>query len=103
MEDILEVYTRAYDPRSPQICMDASAKQLLKDKQERLPIQPGQPERVDDTFEAARMCKLFLACEPLASKRFVKADFAPDEPRLLLTSFANELMCMILSLRSLCW
>jgi hypothetical protein len=47
------------------------AKQLLKDKRESLPMQPGQPERVDDTFEAAGMCKLFLACEPLAGKRFV--------------------------------
>lgn len=71
MEDVLEVYRRPYDPRFPQVCMDESAKQLLKDKRESLPLQPGQPERVDDTFEAAGMCKLFLACEPLAGKRFV--------------------------------
>ena len=71
MEDVLEVYTRPYDPRFPQVCMDESAKQLLKDKRESLPLQPGQPERVDYTFEAAGMCKLFLACEPLAGKRFV--------------------------------
>jgi hypothetical protein len=51
--------------------MDESAKQLLKDKRESLPMQSGQPERVDYTFEAAGMCKLFLACEPLAGKRFV--------------------------------
>jgi hypothetical protein len=51
--------------------MDESAKQLLKDKRESLPLQPDQPERVDYTFEAAGMCKLFLACEPLAGKRFV--------------------------------
>ncbi len=72
MEDVLEVYTRPYDPRFPQICMDESAKQLLQDKHESLPMQPGQPERVDYTFESAGMCKLFLACEPLAGKRFVK-------------------------------
>ena len=35
-------------------------------------MQPGQPERVDYTFESAGMRKLFLACEPLAGKRFVK-------------------------------
>ena len=72
MEDVLSISTRPYDPRSPQICMDESAKQLLKDKRERLPAQPGQPERVDYTFEAAGMCKLFLACEPLAGRRQVK-------------------------------
>jgi DDE superfamily endonuclease len=72
MEDVLEVYTRPYDPRFPQICMDESAKQLLWDKRESLPLQPGQPERVDYTFEAEGMCKLFLACEPLKGQRQVK-------------------------------
>ncbi len=72
MEDVLEVYTRPYDPRFPQVCMDESAKQLLKDKRESLPMQPGQPERVDYTFESAGMCKIFLACEPLTGQRQVK-------------------------------
>jgi len=72
MEDVLEVYTRPYDARFPQMCMDESAKQLLLDKRESLPLQPGQPERVDYTFEAAGMCKLFLACEPLVGQRHVK-------------------------------
>ncbi len=65
MEDVLEVYTRPYDSRYPQICMDESAKQLLQDKRESLPGQPGQPERVDYAFESAGMCKIFLACESL--------------------------------------
>lgn len=72
MEDILEIYMRPFDPRFPLVCMDESAKLLLQDKQESLLMQPGQPERVDYTFEAAGMRKLFLACEPLAGKRFVK-------------------------------
>ncbi len=71
MEDVLEVYTRPYDARFPQICMDESAKQLLHEKRESLPLQSGKPERIDYTFESAGMCKLFLACEPLAGKRFV--------------------------------
>jgi hypothetical protein len=79
MEDVLEVYTRPYDPRFPQVCMHESAKQRLKDQRESLPVQPGQPERGNYTFEAAGMCKIFLAGEPLAGKRFVKADFAPHE------------------------
>jgi hypothetical protein len=29
MEDVLEVYTRPYDPRYPQVCMDEISKQLL--------------------------------------------------------------------------
>jgi hypothetical protein len=74
MEDVLEVYTRPYDPRFPQICMDESAKQLLQDKRESLPLQPGRLERVDYTFEAVGMCKLFLACEPLKGQRQVPRD-----------------------------
>ena len=72
MEDVLEVYTRPYDPHFPQVCMDESAKQLLQDKRESLPRPPGQPERVDSTFESAGMCKIFLACEPLTGQRQVK-------------------------------
>ncbi len=68
---MLEVYTRAYDPRFPQVCLDESAKQLLQDKRESLSLQPGQPERIDYTFESNGMCKLFLACEPLAGQRSV--------------------------------
>jgi len=72
MEDVLEVYTRPYNPRFPQVCMDESAKQLLQDKCESLPIQKGLPERVDYTFESGGMCKIFLACEPLTGQRRVK-------------------------------
>ncbi len=71
MEDVLEVYTRPYDPRFPQVCMGESAKQLLQDKRESLSLQPGQPERIDYTFESNGMCKLFLACESLTGKRYV--------------------------------
>ena len=72
MEDVLEVYTRPYDPRFPQVCMDEGAKLLLQDKRAPVLMQPGQPEREDYTFESAGRHKLFLACEPLAGKRFVK-------------------------------
>ncbi len=55
MEDVLEVYTRPYDPRFPQICMDESVKQLLQDKRKGLAMQTGRPERFDYTFESAGM------------------------------------------------
>jgi hypothetical protein len=72
MEDVLEVYTRAYDARFPHICMDESGKQLVSDKLEGLPMQPGQPERYDYSYEQGPMLNLFLAGEPLAGKRIVK-------------------------------
>ncbi len=72
MEDVLEVYTRPYDARFPQVCMDESSKQLHGEKQEALPMQPGQPERSDYSYEQRAICKIFMACEPLAGKRYVQ-------------------------------
>jgi hypothetical protein len=72
MEDVLEVYTRPYDERFPQICMDESGKQLISDKLKGFPMQPGVPERYDYSYEQGPMLNLFLACEPLAGKRMVK-------------------------------
>ncbi|GLV55996.1 hypothetical protein KDH_28400 [Dictyobacter sp. S3.2.2.5] len=72
MEDVLEVYTRPYDERFPQICMDESGRQLIAEKQEGRPMQPGQPERYDYSYAQGPMLNLFLACEPLAGTRIVK-------------------------------
>jgi transposase len=71
MEDVLEVYTRPYDPLRPQICMDETSKQLLRDSQQPLPIEPGQPERQDYEYERGGVVNLFLFCEPLQGRRWV--------------------------------
>ena len=47
MEDVLEVYTRPYDPRRPQVCLDETSKQLVAETREPMPATPGQPARVD--------------------------------------------------------
>jgi hypothetical protein len=47
MEDVLDVYTRAYDPRFPQVCMDETHTQLLSEVREPLPVAPGQLARHD--------------------------------------------------------
>ena len=41
MEDVLEVYTRPYDPKYPQVCMDEVSKQLLADARPPLAPAPG--------------------------------------------------------------
>lgn len=72
MEDVLAVYVRAYDPRFPQVCMDEISKQLLADTRPPLPVGPGYPERQDYEYERQGVGNIFLACEPLAGKRYVK-------------------------------
>ena len=71
MEDVLEVYTRPYDPRYPQVCMDEVSKQLLRDTRAFLPMEPGKPERQDYEYERGGVVNLFLFCEPLQGRRWV--------------------------------
>lgn len=70
MEDVLAVYTRPYDPKRPQVCMDEVNTQLLADTREPLPLEPGKPKREDYEYERQGVCNIFLACEPLVGHRF---------------------------------
>ena len=72
MEDVLDVYTRPYDPKWPQVCMDETTKQLFEETRDPLPIQPGQPERVDYEYRRQGVGDLFMFFEPLQGKRHVK-------------------------------
>ena len=71
MEDVLEVYTREYNPARPVICMDETSKQLLKEVRVPIPPQPGKPEQYDWEYERNGVCNLFMFVEPLAGKRYV--------------------------------
>ena len=72
MEDVLEVYTRPYDPQRPQVCIDETSKQLVAETRAPLPASPGQPERVDYEYERQGTANLFMVFEPLAGQRRVK-------------------------------
>lgn len=72
MEDVLEVYTRPYDPRYPQVCFDETSKQLLADGKTPLPAEPGKPVREDYEYERHGVRNLFLWYEPLMSRRHVE-------------------------------
>jgi hypothetical protein len=83
MEDVLEGYTRPYDPKRPQVCLDEASKQLLAQTRTPLPLAPGQAAREDYEYERCGTANLFMLFEPLAGKRHAKvsarrtaADFA---------------------------
>jgi transposase len=102
MEDILEVYTRPYDPTRPLVCLDEASKQLLADARPGQAPAPGRPAREDFEYVRGGVCNLFLWCEPLRGQRHVtvterrtKADWAhvikelvnvhyPDAERVVL-------------------
>jgi transposase len=72
MEEVLDVYTRPYDERYPQVCMDEMSKQLISELRIPLPMQPGYPACYDSEYERQGTGNLFIANEPLAGKRFLQ-------------------------------
>jgi transposase len=71
MEDVLEVYTRPYDERFPQVCLDEKSKQLVGEVREPLALYPGHPARYDYEYEREGTANLFIVSEPLAGWRHI--------------------------------
>ena len=71
MEDVLAVYTRPYDPRRPQVCLDETSRQLLAEVAPPQPLAPGRPAREDYEYARQGVCNLFLVTEPLRGWRHV--------------------------------
>jgi DDE superfamily endonuclease len=72
MEDVLEVYTRPYDPTRPLVCLDETSRQLLAEVRPPLPLAPGQPARHDPEYVRGGVVNLFLVSEPLQGWRQVR-------------------------------
>lgn len=90
MEDVLEVYTRPYDPARPVVCLDEMSKQLVAETRTPVPTAPGQPARVDYEYERQGTANLFLTGEPLTGHRHLTVtarrtavDFAQEVRDLL--------------------
>ena len=71
MEDVLEVYSRPYDPKRPVVCVDETFKQLIGETREPLPAKSGAVERFDHVYTRNGVASLFLASEPLTGWRHV--------------------------------
>ena len=71
MEDVLDVYTRPYDPTRPQVCLDETSRQLLAEVTPPQPMAPGVPAKEDYEYERRGVVNLFMVCEPLRGWREV--------------------------------
>jgi hypothetical protein len=96
MEDVLEVYSRPYDPRFPVLCMDEQPVQLLKETRVPVAATKEHPRRVDYEYERAGTASIFMFCEPLSGWRQVtvqesrtKVDWAREVAQLLRTRYAS--------------
>ena len=93
MEDVLEVYKRAYDPQRPVVCLDETSKQLIGEVAVPVPPAPGQVAQYDYEYVRNGVANLFMISEPLAGRRDVevterrtKKDYA-----LCLRKIADEM------------
>lgn len=73
MEDVLEVYSRPFNPAKPVVCMDEKPLQLLDEVREPIPMHPGKMEKVDNEYKREGTCSIFLFTEPLAGWRYAEA------------------------------
>jgi hypothetical protein len=96
MEDVLEVYSRPYDPQKPVICMDEMHKQCIEEIRKPIPASPGNPERYDSEYERNGGINIFLASEPLKGCRVIsvtdrrtKIDWACFIKDLVDNQYAN--------------
>jgi hypothetical protein len=72
MEDVLTTYDLPYDADYPQVCLDEKLVVLHADVLEPLPVQVGQPERIDYEYERVGTANLFVMVERLAGYRHVE-------------------------------
>jgi transposase len=71
MEDVLDVYARPFDPKRRLVCFDESNKEQHIQVIAPLPIEQGQPERFESTFERNGVSNLFMFFAPLHNWRHV--------------------------------
>lgn len=96
MEQVLEVYKRAYDPANPVICFDEKSKQLVGEVRTPIPAARGRAERWDCEYVRNGTANLFLWVEPLAGRRQVavtsrrtKLDFSAQVKELVDTHYPS--------------
>jgi hypothetical protein len=72
MEDVLDLYEEAYNPKRPVVCLDESPYQLVSEKRAPIPVAEGRPARYDYEYKREGTCNLFMFFQPLAGWRHVK-------------------------------
>jgi transposase len=60
MEDVLDLYAEAPDPKRPVVCFDESPTQLIGEVRQPIPPEPGQVERFDYEYRRVGTVNLFV-------------------------------------------
>lgn len=90
MEQVLEVYCRAYDARHPVICMDEQPKQLIDEARAPVVARPGVAAKEDFEYVRRGVCVVWMLVEPLAGWRT-----APVTERRTAVDWAQQVKAMV--------
>lgn len=60
MEDVLDLYAEAPDPKRPVVCFDESPTQLIGEVRQPIPAAPGRLERYDCEYKRNGTANLFV-------------------------------------------
>jgi transposase len=72
MEDVLDLYAEAPNPKRPVVCFDESPTQLIGEVRQSIPAEPGQIERYDCEYKRNGTANLFIFLDAHRSWRKVK-------------------------------
>jgi hypothetical protein len=72
MEDVLDLYAEAPDPRRPRVCFDERPVLLHADAHPTAPCTPGQPQRIDYEYVREGTCNCLLAFLPDTGERHIE-------------------------------
>jgi len=90
MEDVLDIYSRPYDPKFPVVCMDESSMQLIGEVRQPIPAAPGHPVLMDDEYVRNGVANIFIEVEALAGQRKVK--ITATRTRIDWAHFTQEML-----------
>src|SRR5258708_9193822 len=72
IEDVLDLYAEAPDPKRPVVCFDESPTQLIGEVRQPIPPEPGQIERYDCEYRRNGTANLFISLDAHRPWRKVK-------------------------------
>src|SRR6201988_3393718 len=72
MEDVLDLYAEAADPKRPVVCFDESPVQLIGEARQPIPAEPGRLERYDYEYRRNGTVNLFVLLDVHRPWRKVK-------------------------------
>lgn len=92
MEDVLEVYERAYDPTNPVVCLDETPQQIIGESRESFTDSRGVIHQ-DYEYQRKGVADIYMVCEPLAGTRelFVTENHKAHQWAKVVAHIAEEM------------